>query len=177
MYVVAVFSKVRIESVEFGFCTGPHSLMGLVLCIRAIFCSVSAVEYASKTRETDRDDVWTLQHSCLLPLQIGRTICVSFSTLLHPGRDGIVDTPTHFSYFLSLPIMFSKSKSLGWPCEVCLAVTTYVMCCTVFYFLYSEYHSFANGRSTGLVLDSGATHTTAIPVHDGYVLQQGDQLS
>eukprot|EP00061_Rhincodon_typus_P008667 g31484.t1 len=31
---------------------------------------------------------------------------------------------------------------------------------------------FANGRSTGLVLDSGATHTTAIPVHDGYVLQQ-----
>uniref|UniRef100_A0A8C4IYY8 Actin-like 6A n=1 Tax=Dicentrarchus labrax TaxID=13489 RepID=A0A8C4IYY8_DICLA len=33
--------------------------------------------------------------------------------------------------------------------------------------------AFANGRSTGLVLDSGATHTTAIPVHDGYVLQQG----
>ncbi|CAM4673816.1 unnamed protein product [Leuciscus chuanchicus] len=32
---------------------------------------------------------------------------------------------------------------------------------------------FANGRATGLVLDSGATHTTAIPVHDGYVLQQG----
>lgn len=36
--------------------------------------------------------------------------------------------------------------------------------------------SFANGRSTGLVLDSGATHTTAIPVHDGYVLQQGDHF-
>ncbi|KAL6085066.1 hypothetical protein STEG23_027322 [Scotinomys teguina] len=33
--------------------------------------------------------------------------------------------------------------------------------------------AFANGRSTGLILDSGATHTTAIPVHDGYVLQQG----
>ncbi|XP_069805614.1 actin-like protein 6B isoform X3 [Dendropsophus ebraccatus] len=33
--------------------------------------------------------------------------------------------------------------------------------------------AFANGRSTGLVLDSGATHTTALPVHDGYVLQQG----
>uniref|UniRef100_A0A8C3AYV6 Actin-like 6A n=1 Tax=Cyclopterus lumpus TaxID=8103 RepID=A0A8C3AYV6_CYCLU len=33
--------------------------------------------------------------------------------------------------------------------------------------------AFANGRSTSLVLDSGATHTTAIPVHDGYVLQQG----
>ncbi|NXV39451.1 ACL6B protein, partial [Rissa tridactyla] len=32
--------------------------------------------------------------------------------------------------------------------------------------------AFANGRSTGLVLDSGATHTTAIPVHDGYILQQ-----
>ncbi len=33
--------------------------------------------------------------------------------------------------------------------------------------------AFANGRSTGIVLDSGATHTTAIPIHDGYVLQQG----
>ncbi|XP_073731764.1 actin-like protein 6B isoform X2 [Misgurnus anguillicaudatus] len=33
--------------------------------------------------------------------------------------------------------------------------------------------AFANGRATGLILDSGATHTTAIPVHDGYVLQQG----
>lgn len=27
------------------------------------------------------------------------------------------------------------------------------------------------------MLDSGATHTTAIPVHDGYVLQQGRALS
>jgi len=36
--------------------------------------------------------------------------------------------------------------------------------------------SFANGRSTGLVLDSGATHTTAVPVYDGYVLQQGEEL-
>jgi actin-related protein len=32
--------------------------------------------------------------------------------------------------------------------------------------------AFANGRSTGIVVDSGATHTSAIPVHDGYVLQQ-----
>ena len=33
--------------------------------------------------------------------------------------------------------------------------------------------AFANGRSTGIVVDSGATHTSAIPVHDGYVLSQG----
>lgn len=33
--------------------------------------------------------------------------------------------------------------------------------------------AFANGRSTGVVLDSGAIHTTAVPVHDGYVLKQG----
>lgn len=32
--------------------------------------------------------------------------------------------------------------------------------------------AFANGRSTGLVLDSGATHTTVVPVYDGYVLGQ-----
>lgn len=30
--------------------------------------------------------------------------------------------------------------------------------------------AFANGRVTALVVDSGATHTSAIPVHDGYVL-------
>ena len=30
---------------------------------------------------------------------------------------------------------------------------------------------FANGRSTALVIDSGATHTTVAPVHEGYVLQ------
>lgn len=33
--------------------------------------------------------------------------------------------------------------------------------------------AFANGRPTGLVVDSGATYTTAVPVYDGYVLQQG----
>ncbi|XP_077978025.1 actin-like protein 6B [Glandiceps talaboti] len=30
--------------------------------------------------------------------------------------------------------------------------------------------AFANGRATGLIVDSGATHTTAVPVHDGYAL-------
>lgn len=32
--------------------------------------------------------------------------------------------------------------------------------------------AFANGRSTGVVLDSGASQTSAVPVHDGYVIQQ-----
>ena len=32
--------------------------------------------------------------------------------------------------------------------------------------------AFANSRSTGLVIDSGATQTSALPVHDGYVRQQ-----
>lgn len=31
--------------------------------------------------------------------------------------------------------------------------------------------AFANGRSSALVLDSGSTHTSAVPVHDGHVLQ------
>ncbi|NXK70774.1 ACL6B protein, partial [Sylvietta virens] len=35
--------------------------------------------------------------------------------------------------------------------------------------------AFANGRSTPPLLDSGATHTTAIPPHDGYILQQGEK--
>ncbi|XP_063237639.1 actin-like protein 6B [Bacillus rossius redtenbacheri] len=32
--------------------------------------------------------------------------------------------------------------------------------------------AFANGRATGIVVDSGATHTSAIPVQDGFVLSQ-----
>lgn len=32
--------------------------------------------------------------------------------------------------------------------------------------------AFANGRATGLVVDSGATHTSAVPVQDGFVLSQ-----
>ena len=36
---------------------------------------------------------------------------------------------------------------------------------------YTSPHRFANGRSTALVIDSGSTHTTVAPVHDGYVLQ------
>lgn len=32
--------------------------------------------------------------------------------------------------------------------------------------------AFGNGRSTGLVLDVGAAHASAVPIQDGYVLQQ-----
>ncbi|TMS20077.1 Actin-like protein 6A [Larimichthys crocea] len=63
------------------------------------------------------------------------------------------------SYFF-----FSREKS---------ELTLYLLYVEWYFISLTEYLSFANGRSTGLVLDSGATHTTAIPVHDGYVLQQG----
>jgi actin-related protein len=32
--------------------------------------------------------------------------------------------------------------------------------------------SFASGRSTSLILDSGASGTTTVPVHDGYALRK-----
>ncbi|CAF4159798.1 unnamed protein product, partial [Rotaria magnacalcarata] len=32
--------------------------------------------------------------------------------------------------------------------------------------------SFAQGKATALILDCGATHTTAVPVHEGMVLQK-----
>lgn len=32
--------------------------------------------------------------------------------------------------------------------------------------------AFANGRSTGIIVDSGASQTSAVPIHDGYVLTQ-----
>lgn len=34
-------------------------------------------------------------------------------------------------------------------------------------------YRFSHGRSTALMLDSGATHTSAVPVYDGHVIQQG----
>lgn len=58
----------------------------------------------------------------------------------------------------------------SWLCSNCMAFLSKVKI-TIFSLIFVA--SFANGRSTGLILDSGATHTTAIPVHDGYVLQQG----
>lgn len=51
-----------------------QSLYPVMIPIRAyfvagvIFYSMSAVEHPNKERETHRTDVWTLQHSCLLPL-------------------------------------------------------------------------------------------------------------
>jgi len=56
-----------------------------------------------------------------------------------------------------------------WP--HCSSISCCCRCCP-----WHAMASFANGRSTGLVLDSGATHTTAVPVYDGYVLQQGEEL-
>ena len=44
-------------------------------------------------------------------------------------------------------------------------------------FIFLDHARFANGRSTALILDSGATHTSAVPVYDGYVLQQGTWIS
>lgn len=50
----------------------------------------------------------------------------------------------------------------------------YLLCYSSLKPLLNQWISFANGRSTGLVLDSGASHTTAVPVYDGYVIQQGN---
>lgn len=35
------------------------------------------------------------------------------------------------------------------------------------------FYSFSVGRATGLVLDSGGSTTSAVPVYDGYVLKKG----
>lgn len=69
----------RVETVVCVWLTG-------VCCKRANFCSVFAVEHTSKKRETNRADVWALQHSCLLPLQISCAVCVSFTVSLRPGE-------------------------------------------------------------------------------------------
>uniref|UniRef100_A0A8C7XKP4 Actin-like 6A n=1 Tax=Oryzias sinensis TaxID=183150 RepID=A0A8C7XKP4_9TELE len=81
----------------------------------------------------------------------------------------------HFKSEPSLhPVLMSEASHLFRVPRILRNVPEMTHCpVCVEYFLYCELSRFANGRSTGLVLDSGATHTTAIPVHDGYVLQQG----
>ena len=54
---------------------------------------------------------------------------------------------------------------------VCLHVFRLNTISCKFYLSLSIVYRFANGRSTALVIDSGATHTTVTPVHEGYVLQ------
>lgn len=46
--------------------------------LSSVFGPVSAVEHASEERKAHRVDVRTLQHSCILPLQISGAVCVSF---------------------------------------------------------------------------------------------------
>lgn len=43
------------------------------------------------------------------------------------------------------------------------------------YVLYNMHYmlSFANGRTAGLILDSGASQTSAVPVYDGYCVSHG----
>ena len=50
---------------------------------------VSAVEHTSETRKTYRADVWALQHSCLLPLQVSCSVRVSFPTSCQPGKNTV----------------------------------------------------------------------------------------
>lgn len=47
---------------------------------------LSTVEHKSETGKTHRADVWALQHSCLLPLQIRCAVCVSFTALFPPRK-------------------------------------------------------------------------------------------
>lgn len=39
--------------------------------------------------------------------------------------------------------------------------------------MYTRTCSFSVGRATGLVLDSGGSTTSAVPVYDGYILKKG----
>ncbi|KRY72899.1 Actin-like protein 6A, partial [Trichinella pseudospiralis] len=43
----------------------------------------------------------------------------------------------------------------------------------IYFYKNAALAAFANGRTTGLVVDCGATHTSVIPVREGYCLQKG----
>ena len=61
--------------------------------------------------------------------------------------------------------MYAKYSTLN------VEVTSDIIFDTKYVFLL--FCRFANGRSTALVIDSGSTQTSCVPVVDGYVLQQG----
>ncbi|OBS64003.1 hypothetical protein A6R68_07458, partial [Neotoma lepida] len=90
---------------------------------------------------------------------------------ISPLKNGMVEDWDSFQAILDHTYkMHVKSEASLHPVLMSEAPVTVEVPGIVSLMLYTR---FANGRSTGLILDSGATHTTAIPVHDGYVLQQG----
>ncbi|KRY56328.1 Actin-like protein 6A [Trichinella britovi] len=44
---------------------------------------------------------------------------------------------------------------------------------SIYFYKNAALAAFANGRTTGLVVDCGATHTSVVPVREGYCLQKG----
>lgn len=56
-----------------------------------------------------------------------------------------------------------------------------VLTAYVFFLFYNIFlcygFSFANGRTSGLVVDSGATQTSAVPVYDGYCITNGNFIT
>ena len=54
---------------------------------------------------------------------------------------------------------------------MCNCIASHSLYVNMYILPFFPFSSFANGRSTALVVDSGATQTSVVPVHDGYALQ------
>lgn len=52
-------------------------ILNLVMCCFFVIVPLFAVEHESQERKAHRVDVRTLQHSCILPLQVSGAFCVS----------------------------------------------------------------------------------------------------
>ena len=111
------------------------------------------MEREGKTREVDRNDVWEVQCSRFLPGQERRPVRVSNFWY------------SKFRCCLSHPNVSGRVVQ----CQGALRLS--VIYCK------PDYFRFANGRTAGLVIDSGATHTSAIPVYDGYCVTHGQLFS
>lgn len=119
------------------------------------------------------------------------------TTILHvarPGmevasymKDGMIEDWDHFEKVLDYtyskvvqsdaeyhPVLFSESPWNNRSKREKLTELMFEKYNVPAYFLVKNavLAAFANGRATGIVVDSGATYTSAVPVQDGFVLTQ-----
>ena len=77
-------------------------------------------------------------------------------------------TPTQYPLLMSEPSIHNKEQRQ----TICEIIFEKLQLPAFFVCKAAVLSCFASGRSTSLILDSGASSTYTVPVHDGYALQK-----
>lgn len=122
------------------------------------------VEYEGETRKTNGVNVRKISYTGVLFVQNGCFGVVSFFLEFFSCRAPF--SCKNFSFY------FVSTFFDAWPAAKKMILVNYSRKTVILNETFFDL-SFANNRSSGLVVDSGATHTSAVPVCDGYCLTKG----